>query len=138
MLFSPHSLHECDLGSTRTECSNSETLALPPVSQKENNVQINVSGHHIDVTDSLHSYVVNKLDRLERHFDRITNVDVILSVEKQRQRAESTVWIAGGEVHAESESEDLYAAIALLSDKLDRQLIKQKEKVKDYKHRPDH
>ena len=97
-------------------------------------MQINVSGHHIDVTDSLHSYVVSKLDRLERHFDRITNVDVILSVEKQRQRAESTVWIAGGEVHAESESEDLYAAIDSLSDKLDRQLIKQKEKDKDYKH----
>jgi putative sigma-54 modulation protein len=97
-------------------------------------MQINVSGHHIEVTGALHGYVENKLNRLERHFDRITQMDVILSVEKQRQKAEATIRIAGGEVYADAESEDLYAAIDMLTDKLDRQLIKQKEKIKDRKH----
>lgn len=98
-------------------------------------MQINVSGHHVEVTDSLRKYVESKLDRLERHYDRITNMQVILSVEKQRQKAESTVRIEGGEVFADAESDDLYAAIDMLADKLDRQLIKQKEKAKDRKSR---
>lgn len=98
-------------------------------------MQISVSGHHVDVTDSLRNYVETKLDRLERHYDRITNMQVILSVEKQRQKAESTIRISGGEVYADAESEDLYTAIDMLADKLDRQLIKQKEKTKDHKHK---
>ncbi|MFT5793747.1 MAG: putative sigma-54 modulation protein [Candidatus Azotimanducaceae bacterium] len=98
-------------------------------------MQINVSGHHVDVTASLRNYVVTKLDKLERHFDKITHINVILSVEKQRQKAESTIHITGGEIYAESESEDLYAAIDMLTDKLDRQLIKQKEKISDRKQR---
>ena len=98
-------------------------------------MQINVSGHHIDVTPALRSYVESKFDRLERHFDQITNMEVILSVEKQRQKAESTIRISGAELFADAESEDLYAAIDMLADKLDRQLIKQKEKGKDRKQR---
>jgi len=98
-------------------------------------MQINVSGHHVEVTDSLRSYVTSKLDRLERHFDQIIKMNVILSVEKQRQKAESTITISGGEVYAEAESEDLYAAIDKLVDKLDRQLLRQKEKQNDKKHR---
>ncbi|MEX2489045.1 MAG: ribosome-associated translation inhibitor RaiA [Pseudomonadales bacterium] len=98
-------------------------------------MQINISGHHIDVTPAIRSYVETKADRLQRHFDRITHIDVILTVEKQRQKAESTVRITGGEVFADAESDDLYAAIDMLVDKLDRQLIKQKEKIKDRKQR---
>ena len=98
-------------------------------------MQINVSGHHVEVTDSLQQYVETKLEKLERHYDRITNVHVILRVEKQGQKAEATVRIQGGDVFAEAESEDLYAAIDSLVDKLDRQLIKQKEKMKDHKAR---
>ena len=98
-------------------------------------MQINVSGHHIEVTESLRNYVLSKLDKLERHHDKITNMNVILSVDKQRQKAESTVRISGGEVYADAESEDLYAAIDKLADKLDRQLLKQKEKHNDKKHR---
>jgi len=98
-------------------------------------MQINVSGHHVDVTDSLRNYVVTKLDKLERHFDKITHMNVILSVDKQRQKAESTVHISGGEVYADAESDDLYAAIDKLTDKLDRQLIKQKEKISDRNQR---
>lgn len=98
-------------------------------------MQINVSGHHIEVTDSLRQYVETKLERLERHYDQITNVHVILRVEKKGQKAEATIRIQGGDIFAEAESDDLYAAIDMLVDKLDRQLIKQKEKMKDHKAR---
>tara|TARA_B110000240_G_scaffold72541_1_gene82484 strand:+ start:847 stop:1155 length:309 start_codon:yes stop_codon:yes gene_type:complete len=98
-------------------------------------MQINVSGHHIEVTDSLRQYVETKLERLERHYDQITNVHVILRVEKQGQKAEATIRIQGSDIFAEAESDDLYAAIDMLVDKLDRQLIKQKEKMKDHKAR---
>ncbi len=98
-------------------------------------MQVNVSGHHVEVTDSLRNYVDSKLERLERHFDKITNMSVILSVEKQRQKAESTIHISGGEIFADAEHDDLYAAIDLLADKLDRQLIKNKEKNHGRKHR---
>ncbi len=98
-------------------------------------MQLNVSGHHVEVTDSLRNYVSSKLERLERHFDRITNMNVILTVEKQRQKAESTIHVSGGEIYADAEHDDLYAAIDMLADKLDRQLIKKKEKQKDHKHR---
>ncbi|MBJ39070.1 MAG: ribosomal subunit interface protein [Gammaproteobacteria bacterium] len=97
-------------------------------------MQINLSGHHVEITPALKSYVETKLTRLERHNDRITNVAVILGVEKLRQKAESTVRISGGEIYADAESQDLYAAIDLLADKLDRQLIREKEKQKDQKH----
>jgi putative sigma-54 modulation protein len=100
-------------------------------------MQLNVSGHHVEVTDSLRNYIATKLERLERHFDRITNMSVILSVEKQRQKAESTIHISGGEIYADAEHDDLYAAIDRLADKLDRQLIKKKEKTKRHKHRTD-
>jgi len=100
-------------------------------------MQLNVSGHHVEVTDSLRNYIATKLERLERHFDRITNMSVILSVEKQRQKAESTIHISGGEIYADAEHDDLYAAIDRLADKLDRQLIKKKEKTKGHKHRTD-
>jgi len=98
-------------------------------------VQISVSGHHIEVTNPLREYVESKLDRLARHFDKITNIHVILSVEKQRQKAEATIRTPAGEVFADAESEDLYAAIDLLADKLDRQLIKKKEKTTERKQR---
>lgn len=98
-------------------------------------MQLNVSGHHVEVTEALRNYVSQKLERLERHFDRITNMTVILSVEKQRQKAESTIHVSGGEIYADAEHDDLYAAIDMLADKLDRQLIKKKEKKHDRKHR---
>ena len=97
-------------------------------------MQINLSGHHVEITPALKSYVETKLTRLERHNDRITNVAVILGVEKLRQKAESTVRISGGKIYADAESQDLSTAIDLLADKLDRQLIREKEKQKDHKH----
>ncbi len=91
-------------------------------------MQLNLSGHQLDITDALRDYVHEKMSRLERHFDKITNVQVTLEVEKLRQKAEATLHVAGGEVVANAEHTDMYAAIDLLTDKLDRQLIKYKEK----------
>ena len=94
-------------------------------------MQVNISGHQLEVTDALRDYIGEKLSRLERHFDKITNVQIILEVEKLKQKIEATLHIAGGEVVANAEHEDMYAAIDLLADKLDRQLIKHKEKHLD-------
>lgn len=91
-------------------------------------MHITISGHHIDVTSALHDFVNSKLEKLERHFDQISTINVVLSVEKQRQMADATIHIAGADVIANAEHEDMYAAIDLLTDKLDRQLIKHKEK----------
>ncbi len=91
-------------------------------------MQLNITGHHVDLTDSMKDYVTSKLQKLERHFDHISNVQVTLSVEKQRQIAEATLHISGGDIHATAENEDMYAAIDLLVDKLDRQVLKHKEK----------
>ncbi|MCB1688163.1 MAG: ribosome-associated translation inhibitor RaiA [Halioglobus sp.] len=91
-------------------------------------MQLTITGHHLEITTPLKEYVESKLERLQRHFDQITATDVILTIEKKVQRAEATVHIAGGDLFAHSESEDMYAAIDALSDKLDRQLIKHKQK----------
>jgi putative sigma-54 modulation protein len=95
-------------------------------------MQLNLSGHHMDITPALRDYVSSKIERLERHFDNVTNVHVILSVEKLRQKAEATVHASGANLFANAESQDMYAAIDSLTDKLDRQITKHKEKVKDH------
>jgi putative sigma-54 modulation protein len=96
-------------------------------------MQLNISGHQLRVTDSLRSYVPTKLERLERHFDRINNMKVIVCVEKKRQKTESTIRISSGEPHAAPKNKDLYATINRLTNKVDRQLVKKKEP----KHRTD-
>lgn len=96
-------------------------------------MQVNVSGHHVDITDSMRTYVEEKLARLERHFDHVTNVQCILSVEKLEQKAEANLHLAGHDIHAEAVNEDMYAAIDALADKLDRQVIKHKEKLKSHR-----
>jgi len=96
-------------------------------------MQVNLTGHHVDITDPLRSYVDEKIARLERHFDHVTNVHVILSVEKLVQKAEATVHIAGADVFADAVHEDMYAAIDALVDKLDRQVLRHKEKIKSHR-----
>ncbi len=95
-------------------------------------MQINLTGHHVEITDSLRNYVDTKFSKLERHFDHISNVHVILNVEKINQKAEATVHLSGAEVFASSENTDMYAAIDSMVDKLDRQVIKHKEKLKKH------
>ena len=93
-------------------------------------MQITVSGHHVDVSEPLREYVDAKFERLPRHYSQITHVDVTLIVEKPVQKAEARVHIAGKDLFAAAQSEDMYAAIDALADKLDRQLIKHTEKLR--------
>lgn len=95
-------------------------------------MQINLTGHHIEITDSLREYVNTKFAKLERHFDHINNVHVVLTVEKLDQKAESTVHLSGTEVHASAINADMYAAIDSLVDKLDRQILKYKGKISNH------
>ena len=93
-------------------------------------MQVNISGHHIEVTEALKNYVTDKFQRLERHLGNVIDSHVILSVEKLVQKAEATVQVNGAKLFAEAEHADLYAAIDGLIDKLDRQAIKHKEKLR--------
>lgn len=93
-------------------------------------MQINITGHRLEITPALKLFTQEKFDKLERHFDKITAINVVFDVEKLRQIAEATILIAKGELHASSESEDMYTAIDILVSKLDRQLIKHKEKMR--------
>ncbi|MBV1882410.1 MAG: ribosome-associated translation inhibitor RaiA [Pseudomonadales bacterium] len=92
-------------------------------------MQININGHHVEVTQALSDYVNDKFKKLERHSDGISNIQVTLSIEKLVQKAEATILIKGGKIFANSDSQDMYAAIDSLSDKLDRQLLKHMDKI---------
>src|SRR5262250_1664883 len=94
-------------------------------------MNLNVSGHHLEVTPAIRTYVRSKLERVTRHFDHVIDAHVILTVEKLRQRAEVTLHVPGKELFCECEEDDLYAAIDLLADKLDRQVIRYKDKLQD-------
>ena len=95
-------------------------------------MHFSVTGHHVDVSSALRDYVGQKLGKLERHFDHLTDVHCILTVEKLRHKAEATVHLSGGTLHASAVQENMYAAIDSLIDKLDRQVRKHKEKVTDH------
>jgi putative sigma-54 modulation protein len=95
-------------------------------------MQISLTGNHVDLTDPLRDYVNTKMERLERHFDIVQDIHVVLTVEKLRHKAEATLHIAGGNLFADSVQEDMYAAIDALTDKLDRQVKKHKEKMTDH------
>ena len=97
-------------------------------------MQVNVSGHHVDVTIPLRDYVTNKLGKLERHATSISHADVVKNVEKLRQKVEAKIRMAGAELFATAEADDMYAAIDALADKLDRQLSKHKGKSQSRQH----
>jgi putative sigma-54 modulation protein len=92
-------------------------------------MQISITGHHLEVTESLKTYIDTKFDKLARHFDNVIDVHVILSVEKLVQKAEATLSVNGAKLFAEDHQEDMYASIDALVDKLDRQITKHKEKT---------
>jgi len=94
-------------------------------------MQLSLSGHHVEVTPSMRAYVEKKLERISRHFDHVIDVHCILTVEKLRQKAEATLHVRGNSVHAEATEENMYTAIDLLADKLDRSVLKHKEKKAD-------
>jgi putative sigma-54 modulation protein len=104
-------------------------------------MNLTISGHHLDVTPALREYVLTKIDRVTRHFDQVVDINVVLTVEKlsekeRRQRAEVTLHVKGKDLFAECSSEDLYAAIDVLVDKLDRQVCRHKDRVQDHHHAP--
>ena len=95
-------------------------------------MNLNITGHHVEVTPAIREYVVQKLDRVIRHFDHVTSTHVILSVEKLKQKAEVTLHVKGKDIFVENAHEDLYAAIDQLMDKLDRQVCRHKEMLQDH------
>ena len=102
-------------------------------------MNLTISGHHLEVTPALRGYVTTKLDRVTRHFDQMVDVKVLLSVENQkekdkRQRAECTIRVKGNDLFAESAHEDLYAAVDELMDKLDRQVVRHKDRLQNHHH----
>jgi putative sigma-54 modulation protein len=97
-------------------------------------MNLTITGHHIEVTPALRDYVSSKLERVVRHFDHVTSVHVVLSVEKLVQKAEVTLHVKGKDIFADATDADLYAAIDLLVDKLDRQVQKYKGKHNDHGH----
>ena len=102
-------------------------------------MNLTISGHHLDVTPALRSYVTSKLDRITRHFDQVVDVKVLLTVEnlkeKQgRKRAECNVHVKGNDMFAESSHADMYAAVDELVDKLDRQVVRHKDRLQSHHH----
>jgi putative sigma-54 modulation protein len=102
-------------------------------------MNLTISGHHLDVTPALREYVLAKLDRVTRHFDQVVDISVLLTVEKlkekeRRQKAEVTLHAKGKDIFVEQSHEDLYAAIDQLMDKLDRQVVKHKDRLQDHHH----
>lgn len=92
-------------------------------------MNLTITGHHLDVTPAIRSYVEDKMGRITRHFDQVIDVTVTLSVDKLQQKAEVNVHVPGRDIHVEAIEPDLYAAIDALADKLDRQILKHKEKA---------
>jgi putative sigma-54 modulation protein len=101
-------------------------------------MQVNLTGHHVEITPALKDYLNNKLIRIERHFDSVTSINCVLTVEKLRHKAEAKVNVTGGTLFAEAVEDDMYAAIDGLIDKLDRQIVKHKEKLTDHHARNSH
>lgn len=102
-------------------------------------MNLTISGHHLEVTPALRSYVTTKLDRIMRHFDQVVDVKVLLTVEKQkqkegRQRAECNIHVKGSDMFAECSHQDLYAAVDALVDKLDRKVVRHKDRLQDHYH----
>lgn len=95
-------------------------------------MQVSVSGHHVEITDSLRGYVETKVGKIGRHFDLVSDVHCILTVEKLRHKAEATVSVNGGKIYADAVESDMYKAIDGLADKLERRVRKYKEKLLDH------
>jgi len=95
-------------------------------------MNLQVTGHHLEITPALREYVQNKLTRISNHFDHVIDVKVTMRVEKLAQKVEATLHVPGNDLHAESSNDNMYSAIDTLTDKLDRQVLKHKEKSGDH------
>jgi len=97
-------------------------------------MQIDITGHHVDVTPALRAYTTEKMQKLARHFDQVNSIHVILNVEKLQQQAEATVNAAGRTLFATQTATDMYASIDGLVDKLDRQVRRYKDRITNHQH----
>jgi len=97
-------------------------------------MNLNLTGHHLTITPAIRDYVIAKLDRVVRHFDHVIDVNVVMTVDKLQQKIEANLHTRGKDIHAEAIEADLYAAIDALADKLDRQVLKHKEKREERRH----
>jgi len=95
-------------------------------------MQINITGNHIELTPALNAYVEDKLKRIRRHFDHVISINVVLSMEKHRKQAEATLHTAGKSIFANGSDDDMYAAIDALADKLDRQVRRYKDRIRNH------
>jgi putative sigma-54 modulation protein len=106
-------------------------------------MNLNISGHHLEVTPAIRDYVAGKLERIKRHFDQVIDASVIMQVEKLIHKVEVKLHVRGKDFHAHAEDGNMYAAIDMMTDRLDRQIVKHKEKNADHhpeagglKHQP--
>lgn len=102
-------------------------------------MNLTISGHHLEITPSLRTYVTSKLERISRHFEQVVDIKVLLTVDNmkekdQRQKAECNIHVKGRDIFAETSHADLYAAVDELADKLDRQVLRHKDKTQDHHH----
>lgn len=95
-------------------------------------MNLNISGHHLEVTPAIRDYVAEKLERVKRHFDQVIDAKVIMQVEKLVHKVEVNLHVSGRDFHAHAEDGSMYAAIDMMADKLDRQIVKHKEKNADH------
>ncbi|MET0281287.1 MAG: ribosome-associated translation inhibitor RaiA [Steroidobacteraceae bacterium] len=95
-------------------------------------MQLNLSGHHVEVTEALRAYVEKRLERVKRHFDQVIDVNFLISVEKLQHKAEATLHVSGSNIHCDAVDTNMYASIDALVDKLDRAVVKHKEKQRDH------
>ncbi len=91
-------------------------------------MNLNLTGRHVEITPAIRDYVVSKLERINRHFDHVIDVNVIMTVEKLDQKIEANVHLSGKDIHVQANDGDMYAAIDGLIDKLDRQVLRHKER----------
>ena len=99
-------------------------------------MNLQLTGHHIEITPAIRAYVTAKFDRINRHFERVIEASIVLSVDKLQHKAEATLRVRGRDLHAECIDADMYAAIDGLAAKLDRQVVKHKEQLKDHRAEP--
>ncbi len=95
-------------------------------------MQLNLTGHHVEITEAMRAYAEKRMERVWRHFGKVIDVHMVMSVEKNVHKAEATVHVSGSDIHADAIDENMYRAIDALADKLDRCIIKHKEKQVDH------
>ena len=97
-------------------------------------MNLNITGHHLDVTPAIREYILTKMSRIKRHFDHVIDAQVILSLEPHKHRAELTLHVPGKDIHCEAAEDNLYAAIDLLIDKVDRKVLQHKDRTQNHHH----